>query len=67
VSEKHLPVPGEIRKWHYTHYPSLLDKVDGDVFTVVGVEGVRVDVLHNSGKTEGYYLDWLVENSVVIS
>jgi len=68
VSRQKNPKPGELRQWSY---PSLSAKFKGETrvgefFTVVTVDGVRVDVLDTTGHIQGYFIKWLVDNSVVI-
>jgi len=38
----------------------------GTVILVCEVDGVRVDVLHDNGKQEGFYKKWLENNTAVI-
>jgi len=68
VSRQKRPRPGELRQWKFS---LVKDKLKGglgggEFFTVIDVDGVRVDVMNSDGTTEGYFLDWLMNNSVVV-
>lgn len=39
----------------------------GGMFLVVGIDGVRVDIIKSCGTTDGVFMDWLCKNSSVIS
>lgn len=46
--------------------PNQLRLLHGTVILVCEVDGVRVDVLHDNGKQEGFYKKWLENNTAVI-
>ncbi len=68
MSRQKNPKAGELRQWSYpslsAHYKG--ETGVGEFFTVVTVDGVRVDVLDTNGNVQGYFIKWLVENSVVV-
>lgn len=63
---------GHLRRWKFSRKGDITHCVDtnsreGKNFLVVDVEGVRCDTMQEDGRTESFYVHWLISNSVPVN